>query len=177
MRKILLALFAMALLPLASHAEMEIGSTPKPVVLSNDLGGYIDGRPWDTKDLRGKVSILFYVDPDERDINDEATDALGDDQIMKDSKDAFATYVIINLDATWLPNAFIKSLIEDSQEEHPDTSYIYDTTEKLNKDWGIATDNYDIVVLDKEGKVAFSKDGVLSKSDIKAMLKAIHDNL
>ena len=119
------------------------------------------------------------MDPDEKDLNEKASDALGEDQTLDKAREAgkSASYAIINMAATWLPNVVLKGLIEDSQKEHPNTNYIFDMNEILHKKWNIATDNNDVIVLDQAGKVVFSKDGELSDADIKTMLKAIHDNL
>lgn len=174
-------LFVTALfLPGWLFAELPVGSTPASVVLSGDDGGYVDGRgDFDSTTLTGKVSIIFYVDPDERDLNEKVSEALGDDKIIDEASDAgkFASYAIINMAATWLPNMVLEGLIEDSQKEFPDTNYVFDMDEILHKKWNIATDSNDIIVLDMEGNVAFSKDGKLSDADIQSMLKAIHDSL
>ena len=36
------------------------------VELREKLGGRLDGKPWSSEELQGKVHVLFYVDPDER---------------------------------------------------------------------------------------------------------------
>lgn len=178
MKTIILSVLLCCLIPTWLLAELPLGKQPPKVVLSKPEGGKVkDGSPWDTSKLTGRVNVIFYVDPDERTLNDAAVEALRNDTTIDSKNDNFSTNVVINMDATWLPNAFVGGLIEDSQEENPDTVYVFDYIEKLHKEWGIATDSYDIIVLDKEGKVVFSKDGELSSNDIQAMLKAIHDNL
>ena len=58
-------------------AELPIGEIPPTIVLKDDLGGRIDSTQWNSKELvSGKVLILFYVDPDESDLNNHVSEAL-----------------------------------------------------------------------------------------------------
>ncbi len=43
---------------------VELGEIPPKVELKDKLGGRLDGTPWSSEELRGKVHVLFYVDPD-----------------------------------------------------------------------------------------------------------------
>ena len=57
--------------------ELPIGEVPPTIVLEGDLGGRLDGTQWSSEELvSGKVIILFYVDPDESDLNNHVSDAL-----------------------------------------------------------------------------------------------------
>jgi len=56
--------------------------------------------------VAGKVYVLFYVDPDEKDTNNEASDALDREKFPSEK---FQTVGIINMAATWLPNFAISS--------------------------------------------------------------------
>ena len=55
---------------------IEIGEIPPKVELKEKLGGRLDGKPWSSEELQGKVHVLFYVDPDEKDTNNPASEAL-----------------------------------------------------------------------------------------------------
>ena len=57
-------------------AGLEVGQTPKTVELKGDLGGRLDGNPWSSNELTGKVHVIFYADPDEKDLNNDTSDAL-----------------------------------------------------------------------------------------------------
>ncbi len=177
-------LIVLLLITLASSAillaELPLNEVPPQVILSGDEGGYVDGRgAWDSATLKEQVSVIFYVDPDEKDLNDKASDALSADESLGEARKAgeYASYAIINMKATWIPNVILKGEIQKNQKEFPNTNFVFDMNEILHKKWNIATDNSDVVVLDKEGKVVFSKDGKLSDSEIQAMLQAIHASL
>ena len=54
---------------------IELGEAPPKVVLKEKLGGRLDGKPWSSEELQGKVHVLFYVDPDEKDTNNQVSEA------------------------------------------------------------------------------------------------------
>ena len=65
------------LVPTMLLAELPIGEIPPKVVLKGNLGGRIDGTQWSSEELVSeKVIVLFYVDPDESELNNHVSDAL-----------------------------------------------------------------------------------------------------
>ena len=88
------------LIPHAAQA-IEMGEIPPKVELKEKLGGRLDGKPWSSEELRGKVHVLFYVDPDEKDTNNDASEALDKEKLPGDK---FQSVGIINMSASWLPN-------------------------------------------------------------------------
>ena len=75
-RMVLAVLFVVSLVPAAAWAGAELGQVPPKVELKDDIGGRLDGKPWSSDELKGKVHVLFYVDPDEKDTNNETSEAL-----------------------------------------------------------------------------------------------------
>ncbi len=59
----------------SAWAGLEMGQVPPKVELKDKLGGRLDGTPWSSHELKGKVHVIFYVDPDEKDINNYASEA------------------------------------------------------------------------------------------------------
>jgi hypothetical protein len=58
-------------------AGLEIGKVPDRITLKDKSGGRLDGTPWSSQELKGtKVSVIFYVDPDEKDLNNDAGEAV-----------------------------------------------------------------------------------------------------
>lgn len=157
-----------------ASASLEMAQVPNPVDLKEKLGGRLDGSPWSSKELIGKVSVIFYVDPDEKDLNNEASEAL---QREKFPQDKFQSYGIINMDATWLPNVLISSALEEKQKRYPTTIYVRDYDKVLVKAWGIADDNSDVLAFDKKGNLVFKKYGKLTESDIKKLIEVIRAHL
>jgi predicted transcriptional regulator len=80
-----------------SVVAVELGKVPNSIVSDGDNGGKTDGSAWSSKMLKGKVHILFYVDPDERDLNEPLSQALKKRQF---DRKKYASVAMINLAAT-----------------------------------------------------------------------------
>lgn len=161
-------------LPLMALAELPLGEVPKTITLSGDLGGRLDGTAWSSDELRGKIYTLWYVDPDESELNNHATERLKKEEFPLEQVGSVA---IVNMAATWKPNFAISSVLKDKQEEFPTTIYVKDYDSVLVKEWGLDDDNSDVVAFDQEGRVIFSKDGKLSDEEVEQLVQAIKDNL
>jgi YtfJ family uncharacterized protein len=153
---------------------IEIGQIPPQVELKEKLGGRTDGKPWSSEELRGKVHVLFYVDPDEKDMNKDASEALDRENFPIDK---FQSVAIINMAATWLPNFAISPVLKDKQKRYPEVIYVRDYKKVLVDAWKIADHSYNILALDKEGKLIFRKDGKLTAEEIQMLIKVIRDHL
>lgn len=151
-------------------AKLKVGQQIPEVSLSGDLGGKVDGSNWSSKELGGKVHLIFYVDPDEKDTNNHTSEA-----VAKEKFDLtyYASSAIINMDATWLPNAAIASSLKKKQEKYPNTTYVKDIEKELVKKWSMQDDASNIVLLDPSGKVLFHEHGALSKDNVAKLLKLI----
>ena len=153
---------------------VEIGEVPPKVELKEKLGGRLDETPWSSEELRGKVHVLFYVDPDEKDTNNEASEALDKEKFPGDK---FQSVGIINMAASWLPNFAISSSLKDKQKRYPRTIYVRDYKKVLVNAWKIADDSSNVLAFDKQGKLIFRKEGKLTTEEIQKLIKAIRDRL
>ncbi|HUL31756.1 MAG TPA: YtfJ family protein [Thermodesulfobacteriota bacterium] len=169
----LIFLFSILLINQVAQA-IDIGEIPPKVELKEKLGGRLDGPPWGSEELRGKVHVLFYVDPDEKDTNNDASEALDKEDFPTDK---FQSVGIVNMAATWLPNFAIFSSLKDKQKRYPRTLYVRDYKKVLVGAWKIADDSSDVLAFDKQGKLIFRKDGKLTRGEIQALIKAIRDHL
>ena len=159
------------LAPIVSNAELPVGSTPKTIVLQGEQGKLVEGGgPWKSDMFIGYITILFYVDPDESDLNNAASEALKNANLPEDQVRSVA---VINMDATLLPNFLIEGKLEDKQNEYQNTLYVMDYKKVLVNEWGLSDHNSDVVIFDKQGKVLFSVDGQLNDSQIKQMLAVV----
>ncbi len=161
-------------LPNQAARAVEIGEIPPKVELKEKLGGRLDGAPWSSEELRGKVHVLFYVDPDEKDTNNDATEALLKEKFPGDK---YQSVGIINLAASWLPNFVISSSLNDKQKRYPRTIYVRDYKKVLVNAWKIADDSSNVLAFDKQGKLIFRKDGKLNSEEIQKLIKSIRDHL
>jgi YtfJ family uncharacterized protein len=174
LRMLIALVFVVSLVPAAAWAGAEVGQVPPKVELKDNLGGRLDGKPWSSDELKGKVHVLFYVDPDEKDTNNETSEALDK---QKFSAEKFQSVAIINMAATFMPNFLISSSLKEKQEKYPRTLYLRDYKKALVQQWKLADDSSDIVAFDKSGKVIFRKDGKLTPEEIQKLLTVIKANL
>jgi YtfJ family uncharacterized protein len=153
---------------------VEMGEIPPRIELKEKLGGRLDGTPWSSEELRGKIHVLFYVDPDEKDTNNDASEALDKEKFPSDK---FQSVGIINMAATWLPNFAISSSLKDKQKRYPRTIYVRDYKKVLVNAWKIADDSSNVLAFDQQGKLIFRKDGKLTSEEIQTLIKVIHNHL
>ena len=168
-------IFVLAIFLINPSAQaIELGEIPPNIELKEKLGGRLDGALWSSAELQGKVYVLFYVDPDEKDTNNEASDALDREKFPSEK---FQTVGIINMAATWLPNFAISSALKDKQKRYPETTYVRDYKKVLVNAWKIADDSSNVFAFDKKGKLIFRKDGKLTAEEIRTLIKVIRDHL
>ena len=174
--KWLIPVLAVFLMNQAAQAfeTFEIGEIPPRIELKEKLGGRLDGTPWSSDELQGKVYVLFYVDPDEKDTNNDASEALDREKFPEDK---FQSVGIVNMAATWLPNFAISSALKEKQKRYPRTIYVRDYKRVLVNAWKIADDSSDVLAFDKQGKLIFRKDGKLTREEIQVLIKAIRSHL
>ena len=168
-------IFVLAAFLINQAAEaIEMGEIPPKAELKEKLGGRLDGKPWSSEELRGKVHVLFYVDPDEKDTNNDASEALDKEKFPVDKCQSVG---IINMAASWLPNFAISSFLKDKQKRYPRTIYVRDYKKTLVNAWKMADDSSNVLAFDKQGKLIFRKDGKLTTEDIQRLIKSVRDHL
>jgi len=170
MKKMLLLPFLLSL----SLSAVELGNTLPSITLDEDKGGRVAGGAWTSSELQGKVHLVFYVDPDESDLNEALSDAV---KASEPDRSKFASVAIINMAATWKPNFAIQSVLEGKQEKFPHTTYVKDMDKHVIEAWGIADDNNDIILLNKSGKIIYIHEGEVDADGIKKVIKLIQENM
>lgn len=149
---------------------VELGKVMPEIKLEGDVGGRLDGSPWSSSEMRGKVYVYFYVDPDHKDRNNAFSDRLKAENFAEDVYQAVA---IVNLKATWLPNFAVKSALREKQKEFPRTLYLYDRGRVLVKEWGLADEESDILITGPNGEALYFYFGELKQDEIDKAVAAI----
>jgi len=167
-------IIGLLLLVLCPSMAVELGTVPSNVMLSGEQGAKVDGSAWSSSMLKGKVHIVFYVDPDKKDLNSALSSSIKEQNF---NREKFNSVAIINLAATWLPNVVLESLLEEKQKEFPHTVYVKDKQKVLVNKWKLADDNSDILLFDKKGKLIYKKFGKLSALEIQKVLTLIEKNM
>jgi predicted transcriptional regulator len=157
-----------------SLTAVEVGKLPTSVIIEGENGGKLDGSAWHSSMLKGKVYTVFYVDPDERDLNNPLADAL---KARKFDRKKVNSVAIINLAATWIPNMVLESLLKKKQKKFPDTIYVKDKKKVLVDKWELADDNSDILIFNQKGKLIYKKFGQVSAEEIKMIIALIEKTI
>jgi predicted transcriptional regulator len=164
-----------ALLATLNLYALSVGDVPKNVIIEGDNGGLVKGGPWNSSMLKDKVYVIFYVDPDEKDVNEDFSQALKAKKYRQ--KGDFGSIAIINMAATWKPNFAIEAILKGKQKDFPKTIYVKDKEKILVKKWGLGDDASNIVIFSKDGTVLFYKSGKMSKEDTQKAFELIEANI
>lgn len=156
----------------AAAGELKVGDRAPDFTLQDPTG---KSYTLEAPEFRGKVLSIFYVDPDESDMNEHVSEALkkaADDKIL--DRIYYKGFGITNLKATWLPNVIIKAKVKSKQEKYQTTILLdYDYT-ILNL-WGLENDSSNLVVLDKERICRYLYKGKIPGSEIPRIIALIKD--
>ncbi|HYX35958.1 MAG TPA: YtfJ family protein [Oligoflexus sp.] len=160
----LLSLLALA--PLSSFAafKLEPGRSLPPLTISGEHGGNVkNGGAWDSQSMNGTLNFLVYVDPDDSELNDALVNRLHDEKFPEAF---FQSVAIINMAATWKPNAIIMSVLRGKQEKFPRTTYVFDKDRYAAQNWNLTPEGYHVLLVDRDGSILYEKAGKLDKGEI-----------
>jgi len=142
--------------------------------LENDEVVY---KAWDQSQLIGKVRVIQAIAgrSSAKEMNAELMKSITASQF---SKDSYQTTSIINQDdSIWGTGSFVKSSAQDSKKEFPWSSMVLDEDGVVAKSWQLAEESSAIIVLNKEGKILFVKEGSLNSDEISQVLELIKSNI
>ena len=142
--------------------------------LSGENGGRLDESPWKSDEVVGKVTAIFYVDPDLKDLNAKFSEAL---QAKKYSKEKFQSIAIINMKATWAPNFAIRSSLRKKQKQFPHTLYLRDRKRHLISAWGIPDEQYNVILTDAMGTVIYKFYGEMKEDEIAQAIALLDERI
>ena len=167
MKKLLLLLLAAAAL-----LAVEVGRPLPQLTLSGKEGGRVDGKPFDSDTLKGKTTVIFYVDPDKKGLNEAFTDAL---HAQHFDRSRYQSVAVVNMAATWMPDFAIASALKSKQRKFPDTIYVMDRRKKGVEVWGMSDDDANFAVLSKEGEVLYFRAGKIPEEEYETIFSIIRD--
>lgn len=172
MKKIILSVFLILVwcaLPLEA-AELKIGDKAPNFSLKDSQGKDYN---LDSDEFKGRVLSIFYVDPDEKDLNNHVEDALIQDKGL-DRANAYKSFGITNLKASKLPNFIIKSVIKSKQEK-TGAIILLDYDYAIINLWGLKNDSSDFVILDKDRICRYIYNGKLPPEEVVKALNIIKE--
>jgi predicted transcriptional regulator len=164
------AFVAACIVCFTAMAAPRVGSKLATVRLSGGNGGLVSGKAWESASMQGKPRVVFYVDPDEKDLNEHVGEAI---QAAKLDKKSYGSVAIINMGATWMPNFAIARSLKAKQKKYPRTVYVKDLNKIMIRRWGVSDDGYDVIVLDAQGTIRFYGSGKLSPKDTRRVVDTL----
>ena len=151
------------------HA-VNVGEVLPPLTLEDNNGGDSSSKAWHSQNLEGKVHVLLYMDPDKR---KEAMPFLDTLNAKQYDKKTYSTVAIVNLAATWMPDAILEAMLSKKQKELNNTEFVFDKRKYVLAKWDMKDDASNVVILDKNMKVLYSKSGILSQDEINNILSIV----
>jgi predicted transcriptional regulator len=153
---------------------VEVGQPLPQLTLSGKKGGCADGKPFDSDTLKGKTTVIFYVDPDKKSLNEAFTDAL---HARHFDRSRYQSVAIVNMAATWMPDFAIAAALKSKQEKYPDTLYVKDKVKKGVKVWHMADDDANFMVVSPKGEVLYYKAGKIPESEFERIFETIQKTM
>ena len=175
----LLAVSALLLPLMASAHNFVDGQRVAPVgiadrgelILNNDKFSY---KNWNSSQLAGNVRVIQHIagrtSAKEKNANlIEAIKAAGLPH------DRYQTTTIVNTDDA-IPGSgmFVRSSIESNKQLYPWSQFIVDSNGLARKAWQLDEGSSAIVVLDKDGRVQWAKDGALTQQEVQQVVDLLH---
>ncbi|OBX09260.1 hypothetical protein QV08_02110 [Gallibacterium salpingitidis] len=173
-------LFMLSLVfPFSAMAHnLTVGQAPIAVnnVQSGEIilnGDKVQYQAWNSNTLAGKVRVVQHMAGriSVKSMNDPLMDKI---KAAHFPHDKYQTTTIVNVaDATLGMSSMAKSKTEKGKKEFPYTSVIVDENGKVKNAWQLQPENSLILVLDKQGKVQFAKEGKLSDAENKQVVDLV----
>ena len=175
----LLALSCLLLPMMASAHKFETNQRVPPVgiadrgelILDNDKFSY---KNWNSAQLPGKVRIVQHIAgrTSAKEKNATLIEAI---KAANLPHDRYQTTTIVNTDDA-IPGTsmFVRSSIESNKKLFPWSQFVVDSDGLVRKAWQLDESSSAIVVLDKEGRIQWSKDGELTAGEVQQVIALLH---
>jgi len=144
------------------------------LILSNDKFSY---KNWNSAQLTGKVRLLQHIAgrTSAKEKNANLVEAIKTANFPHDN---YQTTTIINTDDAIPGSAmFVRSSIESNKKLYPWSQFIIDSNGAARKAWQLEEKGSAVVVLDKEGRVRWAKDGALTQQEVQQVVSLIRQLL
>ena len=174
---------ALLLLPLAASAHnfeknqrvSPIGITDKgELMLDNDKFSY---KNWNSAQLVGKVRVLQHI-AGRTSAQEKYAGLIEAIKAAKLPHDRYQTTTIVNTDdAIMGTGMFVRSSLESNKKQYPWSQFIVDSSGVAKSAWQLEEASSAIVVLDKQGRVQFAKDGPLTQEEVQQVMSLLRELL
>lgn len=141
------------------------------LILDNDKFSY---KNWNSSQLAGKARVVQHIAgrTSAKEKNATLIEAI---KAAKFPHDRYQTTTIVNTDDA-IPGSgmFVRSSIESNKQLYPWSQFIVDSNGLARKAWQLQEESSAIVVLDKDGRVQWAKDGALTQDEVQQVVALLH---
>ena len=141
------------------------------LILDNDKFSY---KNWNSAQLPGKVRVVQHIAgrSSAKEKNAALIEAIKSAGLPHDR---YQTTTIVNTDDA-IPGTsmFVRSSIESNKKLFPWSQFVVDSDGLVRKAWQLDEGSSAIVVLDKDGRIQWSKDGTLTADEVKQVIALLH---
>ncbi len=137
------------------------------LILTNDKFSY---KNWNSAQLSGKVRVVQHIAgrTSAKEKNAGLIEAIKNAKLPHDT---YQTTTIVNTDDAIPGSAmFVRSSLEDNKKLYPWSQFIVDSNGVVAKSWALEPGSSAVVVLDKQGRVQFAKDGGLTQQEVQQVM-------
>ncbi len=177
--RIALALSLLLLPLMASAHNLKMHQRVSPVgvsdkgelMLTNDNFSY---KNWNSAQLPGKVRVVQHIAgrSSSKEMNAGVVEAI---KAAKFPHDRYQTTTIVNTDDALIGTGmFVRNSIEGNKKQYPWSQFVVDSNGVVKKAWDLEDGGSAIIVLDKEGKIQFAKDGALTQQEVQQVMNLLH---
>lgn len=141
------------------------------LILDNNEFSY---KNWNSAQLPGKVRVVQHIAgrSSAKEMNAALIEAI---KAAKFPHDRYQTTTIVNTDDA-IPGTglFVRNNIEGNKKRFPWSQFIVDSNGLVRNAWKLEEGSSAIVVLDKEGRVQWVKDGALTQQEVQQVVDLLH---
>jgi hypothetical protein len=161
--------------------QMVVESDVVDDIMKMKDGTDITYETFNSDDLTGKIRTVYYMAARTgiEDINQPYIDGLIAAKLPEFTPDGtYKTTTILNTDdAMWGTSGIAAGRLEDSQIKTAYAFFVIDSEGLALKKWGLKAKGTAIIVLDRDGKVLYFKDGKMSADEIASTVALIEKHL
>ncbi len=177
---------SLLLLPLMASAHNFVKGKPVVPVVIADRGelllenGTFSYKQWNSAELAGKVRVIQCIAgrTSAKKKNSMLITAVKEANFPNDR---FQPTTIVNTDDA-IPSSgfFVRGKIEKNKRHYPWAQFIVDSDGLVRQAWQLPEESSTILVLDKQGRVQWAKDGALTPDEVNQVIallqKLINDD-
>lgn len=153
------------------RAEPPVEGRPLPKVVVSNGGelvlqsGAVEYRPWQSRQLTGKVYLVQHI------AGRTSAKALNAPLIERIKaadlpEERYQTVTLVNADdAIWGTGGLVKAKLERNKKEFPWSMMVLDEAGVARSVWNLREESSAIIVLDRENRVRWIKEGALSDQE------------